>query len=312
MISRWGQRNRRDGVDGDPGVRLLPLKDIVLAVVVAAVYGVAFVAIKFSVLELPPLMVTGWRFLLAAIPMVLFVPRPRMNPWWLVLYGVMQGVVMFGLIFVAIGQGMPGGLASLVVQMQVFFTVLFSAVLFKERPRAHQIAGGLVAIAGVVVIGWSKSQGAPLLPFMLVIASACAWGMANVIAKAAKPTDMLGFIVWSSLAAPLPLFLLSMWLEAAPFAVPAAMPSWTAIGSILFLAYPTTVFAFAAWVTLLRRYPAAVVTPFALLIPVFGISSTALVFGETVPMLVGVGAALVFVGLAVNVFGGRLGWLSQG
>lgn len=281
-------------------------RDILLAVVVAALYGVAFVAIKFSVAEMPALMVTGWRYLLAAVPMVFFVPRPRLHPGWLALYGVMQGVVMFGLIFVAIAQGMPGGLASLVVQMQVFFTILFSALLFRERPSGHQIAGACIAVAGVVVIGYAKSLGAPVLPFLLVIGSACAWGIANVVAKAARPTDMLGFIVWSSLAAPLPLFLLSMWIEGAPFAVPARMPSLTAIGSILFLAWPTTLFAFAAWVTLLRRYPAAVVTPFALLIPVFGMTSTALVFGETIPPLVGFGAALVFVGLAVNVFGGRL------
>ena len=284
----------------------MPVAHILLAMLVSAVYGTAFVAIKLSVTELPPLLVTGYRFLFAAIPLVFFVRRPDVPARLLIAYGVMQGVIMFGLIFSAIRLGMPPGLASLVVQMQVFFTIFFSAVLFGERPRPRETAGAVVAVAGIGLIGFANSDITPAVPFLMVIASAAAWGCANIIAKAAKPNAMLGFVGWSSLAAPLPLFLLSMLFEGTTFGLPDHIPSLTATLSVAFLAYPTTVFAFAAWVFLLHSHPAATVTPFALLIPIFGMASTAAVFGETLTPMAAAGSVLVFAGLAVNVFGWRL------
>lgn len=287
----------------------MPLAHILLAIVVSAVYGTAFVAIKLSVKELPPLLVTGYRYMFAALPLVFFVPYPKAPTKLLIAYGLTQGVVMFGLIFSAIRFGMPPGLASLVVQMQVFFTVLFAAVAFGERPRRHEIAGAAIAVTGICVISFASAEVTPAVPFLMVIGSAAAWGLANVIAKAAKPDAMLGFVGWSSLAAPLPLFALSMLFEGTNFAMPDHVPSLTAILSIGFLAYPTTVFAFTAWIFLLRKHPAATVTPFALLIPVFGMVSTAIVFDEAMTSMAAAGSLLVFAGLAVNVFGWRLRFL---
>lgn len=284
----------------------MPVRHIALAVLVAAVYGVAFVFIKLSVAEIPPLMATGYRYLFAAFPLVLFVGKPDVSAGWLIVYGIMQAVVMFGLIFTAIAWGIPGGLASVLAQVQVFFTIAFSALLFGERPGPVQIAGATIALAGIAVIGVARAEAAPALPFLMVIGSAAAWGAANVIAKKAAPQKMLHFVVWSALAAPLPLFALSTLIEGTSFGLPPAPPSPAAIVSVLFLAWPTTVFAFTAWVWLLRRYPAAVVTPFALLIPVFGIGSTALAFGETLSPMIWAGTTLVFAGLAVNVFAPRL------
>lgn len=284
----------------------MPVAHILLAILVSAVYGTAFVAIKLAVSELPPLLVTGYRYLFAAIPLVFFVPVPKVPIRLLVAYGFVQGVVMFGLIFSAIRFGMPPGLASLVVQMQIFFTVFFAAVLFAERPRGREVLGAAIAIAGICLIGFTNSEITPILPFLMVIASAAAWGLANVIAKAAKPQAMLGFVGWSSLVAPLPLFVLSMLFEGTSFATPDHVPSLTAVLSIAFLAYPTTVFAFAAWIYLLRNHPAATVTPFALLIPVFGMASTAIAFGEVLTPMVAAGSVLVFLGLAVTMFGRRL------
>jgi O-acetylserine/cysteine efflux transporter len=290
----------------------MPLSHVLLAVAVAAVYGVAFVAIKTGVGELPPLLMTGYRFLFAAVPLVLFI-RPPALPWkWIFAYAFVQNVAMFGLLFVSISLGMPAGLASLVAQSQVFFTILFSAALFSERPSGMQIAGAAIAAAGILAIGATLDAGAPLLPFLLVVASAAAWGVANIIAKAGKAGEPLPFVAWSSLLAAPMLFLLSSLLERTTFGLPATMPSLATIGAILFLAWPTTVFAFSAWVFLLRRHAAAAVTPFALLIPVFGMGSTALAFGERLSAATAAGACLVMAGLAVNVFASRRAALREG
>ena len=285
----------------------MPLRHILLAICVAFIYGIAFVAIKLAVLEMPPLQVTGWRFLMTAVPLIFFIKPPKVAFYWPVAFGLVQGFLMFGLIFTAIAWGMPGGLTSLVAQLQVFFTIGFAAVLFRERPLKHQYVGAAIAFLGIFITGWSKFQdAAPLFPFMMVVLAALLWGVANIIAKAARPPDMLAFVIWGSLAAPVPLFLASMVFEGTEFALPPAMPSFTAIGAVLFMAYLATVFAFTAWNWLLRQYPAATVTPFALLIPIFGFSSMAVVFGERISALTMLGALVVFIGLAINVFGAKL------
>jgi O-acetylserine/cysteine efflux transporter len=280
----------------------MPAAHIALAILVAAIYGTAFVAIQYAVLEIPPLMATGYRYLLTALPLIFFVRKPNVGWLNLAAYGVMQGTVMFGIIFTAIRLGMPPGLASMVVQLQVFFTIFFAFALMGEKPTPKQITGAAIAISGVGIIGWGLGASAPLVPFFMTIASAAAWGIANIISKKAKPNSMLGYVVWSAAFAPMPLFALSSLIESTTFGVlPVWPPSPVVIASILYLAYPTTVLAFTAWVFLLQKHSAAAVTPFALLIPIFGMGSTALIFGEPLSAVTLLGAALVFTGLAIAV-----------
>lgn len=280
----------------------MPAAHIALAILVAAIYGTAFVAIQYAVLEIPPLMATGYRYLLAALPLIFFVRKPNVSWLNLAAYGVMQGTIMFGIIFTAIKMGMPPGLASMVVQLQVFFTIFFAFALMGEKPTPKQITGAAIAICGVGIIGWGLGASAPLVPFFMTIASAAAWGIANIISKKAKPNSMLGYVVWSAAFAPLPLFAMSSLIESTTFGVlPVWPPSPIVIASILYLAYPTTVLAFTAWVFLLQKHSAAAVTPFALLIPIFGMGSTALIFGEPLSAVTLLGATLVFIGLAVAV-----------
>jgi O-acetylserine/cysteine efflux transporter len=253
---------------------------------------------------MPPFALCAWRFLLAAVPLVFFVPRPNV-PWRLLLgYGFVIGVAQFGLLFVAIAIGMPAGLSSVIIQCQVFFTIGLSVWLMDERARPAQLFGAIVAASGLAIIGWTKVQGGLTLAFLLVVGAALAWAIGNVIAKKAGKVDLLGFIAWSSLAAPLPLALLSLAFEGPGALIePLMHPTWTVWGSLLFIAYAATVFGFGTWSRLLARHDAAAVSPFALLIPVWGMASTALVFGERLTTSQAIGSVLVIAGLVLTVLG---------
>ncbi len=285
----------------------MPVSHIALAIMVAAIYGTAFVAIQLAIDEIPPLLATGYRYLLTVFPFIFFVKKPNVSWSMLAAYGVVQAVIMFGVIFTAIKWGMPPGIASMVVQLQVFFTIGISFLAYGEVPTKQQALGAAIALLGVAIIGFGLNETSPLLPFLMTIASAFAWGVANTISKHAKPDSMLGFVVWSALFAPVPLFALSVLIEGTTFGLPPAMPSATAIWSVLYLAYPTTVLAFTAWVFLLQRHNAAAVTPFALLVPIFGMGSTAWVFGETLSIATLAGSILVFAGLSIAVLKWRSG-----
>jgi O-acetylserine/cysteine efflux transporter len=276
----------------------MPTRHAFLAVLIAAVWGVNFVVIHVGLEHFPPLLFSALRFTFVALPAVFFVGPPRVRWYWVLAVGGSLGVLSFGLLFVGIDQGMPAGLSSLVLQTQVIFTVAFAALTLGERPPRPQLVGGAIALVGLVVIATDRAGSAPLLPFVLVIGAAAAWGVANVCTRQAQPPDGLALMVWASLVAPLPLLALSLAFDG-PHAIGAALGGID-VGGLAALAYivgPSTLFGFACWTGLLRRYPAATVAPFTLLVPVFGIAAAALTLGERPSVAELAGGVVVIAGL---------------
>lgn len=284
----------------------MPLRDIALALGVVIIWGLNFVAIKWGVDEISPFLLTALRYLGCALPAVFFIRKP--NAGWpiLVAYGLTVGVLQFSLLFTAIRLGMPAGLASLVMQMQVFFTMALAMLLLGDRPSPLQLGGAALALVGLGTIGAEHIGGTVLVPLLLTLAAAGFWAISNIITKRAGKIDMLGFVVWGSLVPPLPMLALSLLVEG-PQAL-ASLPgiSLQALFSVLFIAYGSTLIGYGAWAVLLGRHSASLIAPFSLLVPVVGFAAAFIFLGEQVSALEVAGSLLIFVGLALNVFGPRL------
>jgi O-acetylserine/cysteine efflux transporter len=285
----------------------MSLRDTLLALAIVIVWGVNFLAIKWGVAEVPPLLLTALRYVVATVPAIFFVKRPQVSLTILIAYGIFIGVGQFGFLFTAIHLGMPAGLASLVLQLQSFFTIGLAVLLLRERPGPAQLVGALVAIVGVAVIAIEKLEGAAVWPLLMTVCAALCWAISNITVKRAGKVDMLSFVVWSSLVPPIPLMLLSLLFEG-PGAIPFAIShvTWLGIASLLFVGWVSTDFGYGAWSHLLGRYPASTVAPFTLLVPIVGLSTAWIVLGEKLSTLDLIGSVLVFVGLLLNVFGPRL------
>jgi O-acetylserine/cysteine efflux transporter len=280
-------------------------RDVLAATSVAVVWGLVFIAVKIGVGETSPLMLSAVRFVLAAFPAVFFVRPPMAPVRTVVLYGLLIGVGQFGLLFIAIHEGFPVGLASLVIQAQAFFTIGLAWAFLGEDPRRAQLIGAGVAFVGMAVIGSERLAGASVGPFALVVLAAFFWGSGNTLAKTAGKVDMLAFIVWSSLAPPLPLLLLSLAVDGPGPLLGLAHPTAKLIGAALVVAYAGTLFGFGLWARLLAHYSAATVAPFALLVPVVGMIAGVVAFGEPMSAVELIGGVLVMAGLALNVFDDR-------
>jgi O-acetylserine/cysteine efflux transporter len=276
-------------------------RHVTVAVVIAAIWGFNFVVIDVGLASLPPLLFAGVRFVAAAFPAVLFVRRPAI-PWrWFLLVGLPLGVGQFGLLFIGMHIGMPAGLASLVLQTQALFTAMFAAVMLRERPRRTQLAGMVVAFAGIVLIGLSLGQGSPLLAFALCVGAAGMWGLANIGLRRAQPPDAFAFMVWVSLVPPIPLLALSMIFEGPRTDLHAlAHVSAGGLGALFYVAYISTLVGFGAWGWLMRRYDAGQVAMYSLLVPPFGMSSAALFLGERITVTDAVAALLIVGGVALG------------
>ncbi|MEU6620253.1 EamA family transporter [Streptomyces litmocidini] len=289
-----------------PG-RLAPAH-IALAALVAAVWGVNFVVIEIGLDHFPPLLFSALRFLVAALPAVFLVGRPKVAWKSIVGVGLVLGVAKFGLLFTGMDLGAPAGLSSLVLQVQAVFTALFAFAALGERPGRRKLVGMAVALAGIGVAAVDEGAAGSVTGFALVIAAAACWGVSNVLTRKAAPPDALNFMVWVSTVPVLPLLALSLLLEG-PERDLAALRGldWTGVGVIVYVAWITTVFGFGAWGWLLRRHPASSVAPFSLLVPVFGMSSAALFLGEGVSPLRWCAAALLVGGVALTSFAPRRG-----
>jgi O-acetylserine/cysteine efflux transporter len=198
---------------------------------------------------------------------------------------------------------MPPGLASVIMQSQAFFTVLFAALALGERPLPRHLAGMAVAVAGVMAIGASVGgQGSDVtwLGLALVLAASATWAVGNVIMRGVGRVEFLPMIVWLSVVAPVPLLIVSSIFEG-PVAIGASLRSWTWLGaaSIVFQGAIATLGGYGMWSYLLRLYPASSVAPYSLLVPVFGIASAALVFGERFGPLRLFGIVLILAGMAI-------------
>jgi O-acetylserine/cysteine efflux transporter len=276
-------------------------RHIALAIAVAVVWGLNFVVIDEGLKVFPPLLFVALRFTIVVFPAIFLVGRPRVPARYVIGVGTFSGAMQFGLLFISLSVGMPPGLASLVVQLQLVFTIAIAAVVLGERPHRRQLAGALVALSGVAVIAATRTGVVvPLGALALCIAGSASWGIGNVITRIARPPDAAAFLVWTSVVPPIPLFALSLLTEG-PARIGTAFRSLTvtAVLALLYVAVLSTAFAYGSWAFLLRRYTASSVSPFALIVPVVGLSAAAIFVHELPTPAEVVGAAIVILGLAL-------------
>jgi len=280
----------------------MPLRHNLLAASVALLWGVNFVAIDVGLETFPPLLFVALRFALTAFPAVLLVRRPAVAVKWLVAVGFFLSVGQFGLLFVAIHIGMPAGLSSLVVQLQVVFTIALAVAFLGERPSRVQLCGAVVAFAGLAVIAAGRAQSVPLGAVLLVVGAAASWGVSNICTRVAKPSEGFAFLIWASLVGPIPLTGLSFAFEGSNSMARAfSSPGWPALLSLLYVVVVATLFGFGAWTWLLARHSASSVAPFSLLAPVAALVSTWLVRGERPTSAELAGGLVILAGLALAV-----------
>lgn len=289
-------------------------RDLVAALVVVMLWGVNFVVMKFALRDFTPFQLGAARYVFAVLPLALFI-RPPKIPWkWLVLYGLLQGVGQFGILFIALKVGMTAALASVLLQTQIFFTALFGFVLLHERASRPLQIGLVLAALGLACFalnyvnpGAASGSATTLLGFVLTLGAAAMWALSNIVARRVQQIagnySPPAFVVWSSVVAVLPFAALSYMFD--PEAVrwqwtQARGSSWLAVA---YLGWVATVVGYSLWTGLLKRHPANRVAPFSLGVPIVGLATGMLVLGEVITPWQWAGIALVLAALGCVMLG---------
>ncbi|MBD1584429.1 EamA family transporter [Pseudoalteromonas sp. S16_S37] len=284
----------------------MDLKGVLLALMVVIAWGLNFSVIKFGLADLPPILFSGLRFFIVAIPAILFVPFPK-TPFWRVLgVGILLGVFKFSLLFFAMKEDASAGIASLLLQVQVIFTILLSVLIFKEYLSFFQLMGIVIAGVGFSLFFMTTNAGATPQGVVLILLAALFWAFANLIMKGMQGVNLLHFMVWVSAVPPIPLFVLSYFFETSQPVMLLSNMSVQSWLSLAYVGYVSTLLAFAIWGYLLSKYSAASITPFALLIPISGIFGANIMLGEQLAYLEMVGAILILSGLSIGILGPKL------
>jgi len=290
----------------------VPVRDRLLAVLVAVVWGLNFPAIAVALEQFPPFFLVALRFALVAVPTLLLVRRPDV-PWrWLVGYGLGFGVLQFLFLYLAMDTGMPPGLASLVLQSSAPFTVLLAGLLLRERLTARQLGGvglSVAGLAGIAVHRAGLDGGAALVPVLLTLCGGLGWAVGNLCNRQARTAEPFRLMLWMTVVPPVPMLLVSLALEG-PAAVGASFQGLgqrqglLALGGLAFTVLVATLLGSGIWTALMARHPSSTVAPFSMLVPVVGIGSSWLLLGDaTSPAEIALGV-VVLVGVLLG-SGGR-------
>jgi len=294
----------------------MTLKDTLLGLFIIVIWGVNFVVIAWGLDGIPPLLMGAERFLLVALLGSFIIKKPDI-PWrWLALYALTIAFGQFAFLFSAMAFGMPAGLASLVLQSQAIFTLIFAALFLKEGIKPLQIVAMLVAGGGLYIIGATQQNTTMTgLGFGLTIAGAVCWASGNIINRLINQRGYqvdTGLIIWSSWIPPIPFLMASFYFEGQEQIIASIVGmQWTSFAALFYLAIAASIIGYTSWSYLLSRYPAAQVAPLTLGVPVVGLASASLLLNETMSDQQIIGIGLVLIGLLVNSFSRQISSVLQ-
>jgi len=286
--------------DGNPNTGFVSTRDSLLAALVATIWGVNFVVIDWGMAGVPPLLFVAIRFTLVVLPAIFFVPRPDAAWRSILAVGAFMSLGQFGFLYVAMSAGMPPGLAALVLQAQVVFTIVIAAGVLREVPSAAQASGVALGVIGLVIVGVGRGGQVPLAALGLCLLGALSWGIGNVVSRAARVPGGLSLTVWSALVVPVPLVALSLVIDG-PAAVTTALTgfSWPAAVSTLYTAGLASLVGYGIFNSLLARWPSSAVVPWVLLAPVVAMASAWVILGQRPNEAEVGGGVLLLVGVLV-------------
>lgn len=279
----------------------MPILHIFLALIVSTIWGINFIFIKISLTEVSPLLLCALRFLLASFPAIFLVKKPIIPAKILISYGLIMFALQFIFLFLGMHLGMTPGMAGLIMQVQMFFTMIFAAILLKEIPSVEQLVGALVSFLGIGMVATHFDQNISILGFLCILGAAATWGIGNLITKKHPVNNMMSLIVWGSFIAAIPLVILSLVIDG-PHNIITSIQGMSLKGmmAIAYIVCMSTWLAYGIWSWLISRHPVGEVVPFTLLVPIVGLLSSVIVFSEPLQSWKLMAGFLVISGLCIS------------
>ncbi len=276
-------------------------KHFFLALLTVLIWGMNFIAIHIALKDIPPFLLCALRFGLAAFPLVFFLPKPKAPIKYVLGYGIFTFALQFGFLFSGLHLGLSPGLSSLVLQVQIFFSMGMAALLFNDKPTKWKIIGALISFIGLWIVGSHVEGSSSFIGFLLTLFAALSWAAGNMFSKKVAASSPLALVAWGNLVA-FPFMLAFSYLIEGPDLIVSSVQkvSLETIAAVVYIVYLSTFVGYGIWGLLLNSYATAEVVPFTLLVPVFGILSSVVLLGEDLPYWKVIACIFIMLGLVFN------------
>ena len=280
----------------------MQFRDALLALLVALVWGANFLVAKIATQEIPPFFLLFLRTIFATLPFIFFIPKPKNLSWSMITgIGLSLNVGKMSFIFWSLYLGLSPGIAALTLQTQVLFTIILAKIFFNNRVSLQQAIGVSIAIAGMVMIGVEMQGQASFTGFLCILCAALCWSFTNILYTKAKDVETFPLIIWTGLIPPLPLFGLSLGFEGwDTILYSITHVTWVGLTALTFTVVAATWIGATCWALLFRKYPATMIAPYALLIPVVAIILSMIFLDDVYSNITLTASAIVFLGLIIN------------
>ena len=285
----------------------MSLRDLFIALGITFIWGINFSFIKMGLGSLNPFLLAGLRFMLCALPLVFFIKPPKGPFKYVIAYGLFFGVGLWGILYLGMFYGISAGVASIVLNLGVFFAVILSYFILKEKMTVYNKIAFILALAGIAVIFLVTDGTVTLIGMLFVILAAVSLAVIQIIVKKANTKEAFAFLIYSTLFPPIPLFIMAYLMQGESVFIDFAQTlDKQALISIAFQVYPTTLFGYWVWNLLLAKYPVNLLMPLSLLIPIFGLFGSYILLGEEVGLYKVLACFIIVIALIINTFGEKI------
>ena len=278
-----------------------------LAFLVAIIWGFSFIAIKLGLHGIPPLFLLTLRLLLTSIPAVFFIKKPPIPFKQVALYGFVMFILQFGMIFAGMHLGISPGLSALIVQIQIFFSLILGNLFFQEKPLFWQIIGCFIAFFGLGIVALHMQGVISFQGFFCLVLGGFFWSLGNLISKKLPRINTFSLITWASLFSWPPVLILSLCIEG-PTEIFATLKNIniTSVAAVLYISYFSILIGYGLWSYLTYHVPLFTLSLFTILVPTTAIISSVLYLDEPLEQWKIIAAGCILLGLLLNVFSKKL------
>lgn len=246
------------------------------------------------------------RFFFASVPVLLFFRPPKTSIKLLVSYGLLIFAAQFLFLFLGVQAGVTPGLAGLLVQIQVFFSLFFAVLILKEHVSQWQLLSAVIAFSGVAVVFMHVGGEVSVLGLILILCASVSWGLGSLLIKKMGAVDPMSLVVWGSFVAFLPLFFIVLAMDGAQAFYKLQHLSVKALVAVVYIAYASTWIGYGLWNWLVGQYSMSILVPFTFLVPIFAMLGSVLILNEPLYPWKILASVLVLSGVAMNLLSPKL------
>jgi O-acetylserine/cysteine efflux transporter len=272
--------------------------DVLLSLVMVSLWGFVFVFAKAGATHFSPFLMVFFRFLITALCLVWFFPKPPMRMIELIKLAFIFSVLHIGTFILAMSWGLDASIAGIIDPLTIAFSMLLGVFVLKESVDKKTTWGIAIAFVGALSLFSAPNGVENPGALVLMIVSTFMFSFYSIQLKRLEYGNILALLTWLSIIS-LPMTLvISLMVEDNHIEQVTSAPPivWFAI---CYLGIASAILGHGIWGYLIKHNPVFKVAPILLLVPVISAVAGCFFYNELITTEVIIGMCLMIFGVGI-------------